>query len=109
MAYVNTGIQRAKTLTVNKTVSGISITGYPATYSILDEFTPPAAVGQVVETYPLLNETQFQQLTSGEYAMRLNAFKSYIQWEEGISDLDAITDSGTPADQENTTACPIGA
>ena len=103
MAYVNTGYERAKTLTVDKQVSSVSLSGYPKAYSILDEFT----VAPI--TYPTLTEAAFQQLSLKNYTTRLTAFKTYIESEEGISDLDAITDSGTPSSQKNTTACPIGA
>ena len=104
MAYVNTGIERAKTLTVDKQVGSISFTGYPKNYDITAAFT----VGGDPYYFPLTNQ-QFQQLSTSDYNARLEAFKTYIESEEGIADLDAITDSGTPASQENTTACPIGA
>jgi hypothetical protein len=103
MAYVNTGIERAKTLTIDKKIGGVSLSGYPKAYSILDEFVvPPFTIAEITEV-------QFQQLTTEEYANRLTAFKTYIETEEGISDLDAITDEGTPAYQVNETSCPIGA
>lgn len=102
MAYVNTGYERAKTLTVDKQVSSVSLSGYPKTYNILLEFTVAPT------TYPLLTSDAFAQLSTEDYATRLAAFKVYVQNEEGIADLDAITDSEKPAYRENTTACPIG-
>lgn len=103
MAYVNTGIERAKTLTIDKKIGGVSLSGYPKVYSILDEFeVPPFVIAAITEL-------QFQQLTVQEYTNRLTAFKTYIETEEGIADLDAITDEETPPYQENETSCPIGA
>lgn len=99
---VNTGIQIASQITVDKKVSGVSITGYPKNYSILSAFTAGG------NSYGVLTETQFQQLPNSDYLTRLADFKIYVQQAEGIASVDAITEEGYEAYKTNTTSCPIG-
>ena len=102
MSYVNTGIERCKTLRIDKKVSGVSMSGYPKDYSILSAFTASG------NSYGVLTETQFQQLPNSNYLTRLADFKIYVQQAEGIASIDAITESGYEAYRTNTTSCPIG-
>ena len=102
MAWVNTGIERAESVVIYKTVNGVAPTGYPKFYDFLLEFTVAPT------TYPQITSAASAQLSTEDYATRLAAFKVYVQNEEGIADLDAITNSEKPAYRENTTACPIG-
>lgn len=102
MSYVNTGIERCQTFSIDKQVSGVSLAGYPKTYDMLAAFT----AGD--NSYSVLTVTEFQQLTEADYLVRLLDFKTYIQTAEGIASVDAITEAGYEAYRENTTACPIG-
>lgn len=102
MAYLNTGIERCKTLRIDKKDSGVSLPGYPKDYSILNAFTANG------NSYGTLTETQFQQLFLADYTSRLADFKIYVQQAEGVASIDAITELGYAAYRTNTTSCPIG-
>lgn len=102
MSYVNTGFERCKTLTIDKTVGGVSLAGYPKEFNLLAAFT------QGEFSYDVLTEQEFQRLEVGTYEARLAAFKQYVQAAEGIYSVDDITEEGYEAVRENTTACPIG-
>jgi len=103
MSYVNTGIERCKTLTIDKKLAGgDSLPGYPKDYNILLAFTGPGG------SYAAITETNFKRLTEANYILRLNAFKSYVQSVEGITSVDAVTETGYEAYRENLLSCPLG-
>lgn len=102
MAWYNTGIERCQILTINKTLSGISLSGYPKNYSILAAFTANS------NSYGVITATEFQQLSETNYLNRLSDFKSYVSASEDNIDIDAVTEEGYEAYRENTIACPIG-
>lgn len=87
----NNGMERATQLVVDKKVGGISLSGFPHRYSLLDTFGNYAAVTrQELATMPV-----------NTFKTRLSAFKVYVETiETGIS-VDT-----TGAYRENTTTCP---
>lgn len=92
MGVVNTGMQRAVALTVDKTIGGVSVNGYPKVYKM-------AAFGVLPEK----SETELAQMPVEEYMDRLAAFQEYVQ---GIE--TGITVDGDGAYTRNLTSCPIG-
>ena len=102
MAWVNTGMQRRRTLTVDKKVDGVSIAGYPKEYNIQNAFSMNG------NSYAILTGTELLQISVATYLARLADFKDYVEQAEFIADLDAITTEGFEPYVENTTACPIG-
>jgi len=91
--YQNTGYQRRKVLTFDKKANGVSMTGYPEQYDITDAFGAQAA----------LNDDEFRRLTTAAYNSRLEAFRTFVETEEDVGDLN---ETNTPR-VENTTACPL--
>lgn len=87
----NNGMERATQLVVDKKVGGVSLSGFPHRYSLLDMFGNYIAVTrQELATMPV-----------NTYRTRLSAFKTYIEAiETGIS-IDTAS-----AYRENTTTCP---
>ena len=87
----NNGMERATQLVVDKKVGGVSLSGFPHRYNLLDTFGNYIAVTrQELATMPV-----------NTYRTRLSAFKAYIEAiETGIS-VDT-----TSAYRENTTTCP---
>ena len=87
----NNGMERATQLVVDKKVGGISLSGYPRTYSLLDTFGNFIAV----------TRQQLAGMSVGQYDTRLYAFKSYVEAIE-----TGITVDVADARRENTTSCP---
>lgn len=86
----NTGMQRATSLTVTKTVGGVQI--YSRVYSLLSSFS----------TYAAITANDCARLSVADYQDRLTGFISYVESAEvGLTILSA----GSYI--ENTTACPI--
>lgn len=102
MTYVNTGLEIANRIMIDKLSGENHLPGYPKYYSILSAFTAGG------NSYGVLTQTQLQQLPNSEYLARLADFKIYVQQAEGIASVDAITESGYAAYRTNTTSCPIG-
>jgi hypothetical protein len=102
MAWINTGMERCKTLRIDKQVGGVSLSGYPKDYSIL------AAFSQNGNSYGVITETEFMQLSEADYTNRLADFKDYVEAAESVANVDSITESGYEAYRENTTSCPVG-
>lgn len=96
MAYVNTGTKRASLFTLNKTVGGVSVIGYPVTYDMQLDW------GNAL--YPALTDTQFKQLTDSQYNSRKLAFLSYVESLE--AGFDSGTDFTNTAEVVDETACP---
>lgn len=102
MTYVNTGIQIANQIIIDKMSGENHLPGYPKSYSILNAFTANG------NSYGILTQTEFQQLPNSNYLTRLADFKIYVQQAEGIASIDAVTEVGYEAYRTNTTSCPIG-
>lgn len=102
MAYINTGVERCKTVQIDKQINGASVIGYPKDYSILSAFTANG------NSYSLITETDFQQMSDVNYLQRLSDFKDYVESIEEIASIDDITETGYEAYRTNTTSCPIG-
>jgi hypothetical protein len=98
MAYINNGNYRAKTLTVNKTINSVSISGYPKTYNITDAFS----------TYDALTDEEFQRLSNEDYNTRLAAFYAYVNSEDGCEANTYAYAEGEEPFGEDATLCPIG-
>lgn len=87
----NNGMERATMLVVDRKVGGVSLSGFPHRYSLLDTFGNYATVTrQELETMPV-----------NTFVERLNAFKVYVEAVETGIIVDAES-----AYRENTTACP---
>jgi hypothetical protein len=66
---IHNGNARRKFLSINKTdQNGVSLTGYPKVYSIVEAFPHPAG------NEPALTNVEFANLTDGQYVSRLNKF-----------------------------------
>lgn len=92
MALINTGKQRAAELTVNKTVGGQSIEGYPRIYRIIDAFS----------NYSNITLNELATMAIAEYQQRLSDFKRYVENIE-VGVIVSISD----AYRENLGSCPI--
>lgn len=89
---IYTGMQRATELTVNKTVAGSNVSGYPHVYKLGDSFG----------NYVTMTSQELAEMPVDGYQARLTAFKTYVESIEiGIS-IDL-----SEAYRENLTACPI--
>lgn len=88
----NSGMQRASQLVIDKKVGGISLSGYPRTYSFLDTFG----------NYIAINHQQLASLSIGSYIVRLSAFKNYVETIE-----TGISINTTEAYKESSSACPF--
>nr|WP_320037195.1 hypothetical protein [uncultured Bacteroides sp.] len=86
----NTGMQRATSLTVVKTVGGVQI--YSRIYNLLSSFS----------TYVAITANDCARLSVADYTDRLTAFKTYVESIE-----IGLTVNTASAYVENTTACPI--
>jgi hypothetical protein len=90
MATTNTGMQRAETLTISKSVGGTLV--YEHSYSLLSAFS----------TYSAITSQDVTEMSVASYTARLEAFKEYVESiEVGLSI------STTDAYRENLTSCPI--
>lgn len=90
MSKINTGMQRAGSVTVTKKTGEVVI--YNHVYSFLDAFS----------SYPAINATQLAEMSVADYQARLAAFKTYVDSREiGIS-LDLAV-----AYRQNLGSCPI--
>ena len=101
MDYVNTGIERCKTLTIDKRSGGASLIGYPKSYDILLAFT----VGDV--SHGVITEENFQRLSESIYNERLGDFKKYVESAESIVSINDITVPGFEAYRQNLNSCPV--
>ena len=72
MAYYYNGRGRNKTLTLQKTVNGVTST-IGSAYSFLATFTWATVV------YPVLTDEQLAQLSTEDYNKRLAAFIEYVK------------------------------
>nr|DAK33488.1 MAG TPA: hypothetical protein [Caudoviricetes sp.] len=92
MGVIYTGMQRATELTINKTVGGSSISGYPRIYRLGDAFG----------TYSTMTNQELAEAKTEDYRARLAAFKTYVESIEIGIPIDL-----SEAYRENLTACPI--
>nr|DAY40937.1 MAG TPA: hypothetical protein [Caudoviricetes sp.] len=92
MSSTNTGMQRAVELSVEKTIGGEMVSGYPHLYRITDSFSDKLAV----------SEEELASMPISEYKKRLAAFKAYVESVE-----IGLTVNTSSAYTENLTSCPI--
>lgn len=86
----NTGKERASTLTIQKTVGGVS--QYTHSYSILSAFS----------SYTAITLSTLSELSVSDYTARLTALKAYVESTEV-----GLTVDTTAAYRDNLTSCPI--
>lgn len=89
---MNTGMQRATSLTITKSVGGSAV--YIKTYSLLLAFS----------TYTAISSATCASLSIEDYTARLAAFKTYVESNE-----TGLTVNTAAAYVQNTSSCPIGA
>lgn len=73
MAFVSTGKHRAIIVSIDRKISGISQSGYPKSYNILNAFI------QAEVTYTALTSDAFAKLSVSLFNARLAAFKAHIE------------------------------
>lgn len=92
MATINTGMQRATELTVNKKIGGVTDSGYPRVYRLYEAFG----------NYTGVSVGELSEISIEKYKARLEAFKTYVESiEMGVS-VDTSF-----AYRENHLSCPI--
>lgn len=96
MAYVNTGSKRSLTFELTKTIGGVAVVGYPKTYDGRKSWGDTS--------YPVLTDSEAQQLTDSQYSARLAAFHAYVESIE--AGFDSGTDFTNEAEVTDETACP---
>lgn len=92
MAIVNTGMQRAIELTVDKKVGSVSGNGYPHVYRLGDAFG----------NFTAASNDELAQMALADYNTRLAAFKVYVESVEVGVTVDAES-----AYMQNFDNCPI--
>lgn len=90
--WVNTGMQRATELVLDKRVGGNSIAGYPKVYRLCDGF----------QSMPSVDKEKIAQMSQESYLARLGAFKIFVESIE-----TGLTVNTSDAYRENLTTCPI--
>lgn len=90
MSKINTGMQRASSLTVVKSIGGVQV--YSRVYDMLSAFL----------AYQAITQTECAEMSVADYQARLAAFKLYV---EGV-EVGLVVDTA-PAYRENKTSCPI--
>lgn len=98
----NTGKKRSLTVEINKTVNGVTVSGYPKTYQGRNEFN---FNGQV---YPLLSKQEMARMPLQQYQARLAAFQGWIQSQEPGINFETDVTPGAEAYKDDTSMCPIG-
>lgn len=94
MAYVFTGNERSLTFSLDKTVGGVRVLGYPIPYDGRLAFPGYAAI----------TDEAARRLSTADFNSRLNAFLAYIESVE--SGFDSTTDFTNSSTQVDTGTCP---
>lgn len=97
-----TGMQRSLTVSINKTIAGMQVDGYPHTYDGKLAFS----FGNT--NYPVINDLQLATMPTVDYQNRLMVFKNYVQSLEQGLNFSTDTDTNAEAYRVNLTSCPIG-
>ena len=104
MAWVNNGTSRSLKFTVNKSVGGNQVQGYPKTYDGQQAFPG----------YATLTDTEARQLSDAEFTTRYNALVAYVESLEAGLDVatDTVGDGATKSDPScvittTTTEAPV--
>ena len=98
MTYINTGYQRATTLTIIVKLNGVvqSTNVFP----FMESFTYNSI------TYPAVTAVQIQQMSNDDYINRATAYAAYVQ-ANYQSQYPGLTVSETGARVYNNVSCPI--
>lgn len=109
MSYVLTGYKRSLSVTVTKTVNGITQAGYPKTYPTATDIANGYFTYNAVQ-YSIppngMTETAFARLTDVQYQSLLNSFKLYVMSLE--SGLNFNTQSLNSPEVYDATTCVPG-
>lgn len=109
MSYVLSGYKRSLSVSVTKTINGVTQTGYPKTYpTVTDVANGYFTYNSVNYSIPPngITEDAFAQLTDVEFQELLNAFKLYVMsLESGLNFSTDATNSDTVQDEDT---CPAG-
>ena len=73
MAYVNTGNQRASSLTVIKYNNGVPMTSQPDAFDMKQQFTHNSV------PYPVLTADEIRRLVPADYQTRATAFVAWVK------------------------------
>ncbi len=92
MAYVNTGTSRSLRISVNRTVGGIPVQGYPKIYDGQLYFGNPS--------HPVKTDQEMQEMSPIEFGNRYAAFIQYVEaCEPGVDfDFHIVGDGAYKAD-----------
>ena len=98
MAYINTGYQRATTLTIDVNLNGVqqSVNVFP----FMESFTYNGV------TYPAVISTQIQQMSTADYTNRATDYAAYVQ-ANYQSQYPGLIVSASGSRVLNITSCPI--
>lgn len=85
ISYYHTGRQRATVLIIDKKIAGESVTGYPRTYNLGNEF----------KDYPWISSSTLMLISHRQYETRLIDFVEYVVETEEIPSGIINTDNAT--------------
>lgn len=98
MAYINTGYQRATTLTISVLLNGdVQSTDV---FPLMQSFTYNSV------TYPTVTAVQIQQMSTTDYNARVAAYAAYVQ-ANYQSQYPGLTVTAAGSRVQNLSACPI--
>lgn len=98
MAYVNTGYQRATTLTIAVLLNGVEQSAN--VFPLMESFTQNSV------TYPAVTSTQIAQMSTADYNARVSAYAAYVEanYQAQYPGLSVTTEG---ARIQNLNACPL--
>ena len=98
MAYINTGYQRATTLTISVLLNGDAQS--TDVFPLMESFTYNSV------TYPAVTTVQVQQMSTNEYNARVAAYAAYVQ-ANYQSQYPGLTVTSAGSRVQNLGVCPI--
>jgi len=98
MSYINTGYQRATTLTISVLLNGVvqSTNVFP----LMQSFTYNSV------TYPTITSVQIQQMSTNDYNLRVIAYAAYVE-SNYQAQYPGIEVSPDGSRIQNLGSCPI--
>lgn len=98
MGYINTGYQRATTLTIITKVNGVQTASNVLPF--MEQFVYNGT------TYPAVDETQIAQMEQTTYDARVNAYAAYVQ-ANYQNQYPGLTVTSAGSHPYNATVCPL--